>query len=299
MSNSSMPDSQDPVLSGAMSSSLNDAAQHDRQELVQPFQSLTLEQKLSALTKASNGGEQGIALLNQGLEDADLRVRTEAYRQLKMNGYPSPVLERGIPLRVGDRIYAVYKSNVSYGDDLYYIHHNYDEDAIFIEDYSFYHKTIDSTGDQFEYVSDKPADNELTREDIYYHPSLVAYFVDQKIAEEIKDISCLEKFENLGCDIFQICPGAIDTRKSYQESIDFLEWSEGRNIKIEPEVWYDYEADEVNYEYEMKLIQILYEQKKFELLRELWTQLGYYPLAFVHDHLIDRPCYLKLCYDNP
>jgi hypothetical protein len=293
MSNSSMPDSQNPVLDGAMAHSLDNATQYDRQELVQSFQALTLEQKLSALTEASSSGEQGLALLNQGLEDADLRVRTEAYRQLKNNGYQSPVLERGIPLRVGDLIYAVYTSPVTYGDDLYYIHSEIDEE--YLEERTFYHALKDSAGERFEYIADRQIDNKCTAEDLCYSPNLLAYFVDKGLAEEEKEIAYLEGFKDLSCKISDISPDAFDYDEPRLANIDLHAWAEAKSIILDPTIifWF-VKDDETIDEFEYKLIETLHRQKKFNLLRELWPQIGYDPLAFVHEYEIDRLCYLKL-----
>jgi hypothetical protein len=288
MSNSSMPDSQDLGLSGGIPSSLNDAVQHDRQDLVQPFQALTLEQKLSALTEASSGGEQWLALLNQGLEDADLRVRTEAYRQLKINGYPSPVLERGIPLRVGDRIYAVYKSSIEYGDDWYDIISKLNQNSDHLQ-YFFYFKARSSTGKRFEFITDK-----LNGEGLHASGNLIAYFVDSEIAEKNKELAYLEKFGELECDINQIYPKFLEYGDSFLKNFDLPAWAEARGITVNPEIGDDYEEHEIVYAYKVGLFEKLYQDIKFELLRELWPQFGYDPLAFIHEYVIDRPCYLKL-----
>lgn len=45
---------------------------------------------------------------------------------------------------------------------------------------------------------------------------------------------------------------------------------------------------------DLRVIISLYRQKRYDLLREIWEPLGYEPLAFVHQHVIDRPCYLRI-----
>lgn len=151
------------------------------------------------------------------------------------------------------------------------------------EEYPFYHPINTTDGKEFEYVSDAPKDNQL---DEYYDPKLIAYFVDQTQAEEAAKVAYCNKFRNLRCEIDQI---SKDTRN---RSIDLNAWVKANNIQLDeelPEGWGD-----PNWQIERRVVMSLHRQKRFELLYSMWEQIGYRPLAFVNEYVIDRNCYLRL-----
>jgi hypothetical protein len=298
MSNSNTPDAQDLVLGGTVTPPVTGAVLGGILGLNQRFENADLVQKLAALVEASQHGEAGIELLNRGLQDQDLRVRMEAYLQLKASAPDTPELDRGIPLKVGDRIYAVYESDVSYGDDFYYVHASlYDEgdeedEQWYYEENPFYHSTTDSNGHSFDYVSDMTEDHDSSPWD--EKPKLIAYYTDASTAGAKVQVVYQEKFGKLGCEIYEIAE-AYEPEGRSTPAFNLRAWVVENQVVVDSPVpfgWTD--SDEIEEIYSTKVLISLLNQKQFGLLREIWQQLGYRPLGFVHERVIDRPCYLRL-----
>lgn len=132
-----MPNAQDLVLGGEMPPPVSGAVLGGVAGLNQRFEQGNLIQKLATLAQAAQY-EDCLSLLYRGLEHDNLTVRAEAYIQLKVAptlSSPPPILQRGIPLRVGDRIYGVFHSCIEYGDDFYYIRDNLSE--WYLKNFSF------------------------------------------------------------------------------------------------------------------------------------------------------------------
>lgn len=81
------------------------------------------EQRIAALADALNYGEAGIDLLIEAMNDAVIAVRAIAYRLLQgvQSRKSQQAIAKGLLLNPGDRIYSVYKSEIGYGDDSYYL----------------------------------------------------------------------------------------------------------------------------------------------------------------------------------
>lgn len=307
MSESSLPKAQDLVLGGEMPPPVSGAVLGGLVGLQQRFQQFELAQKLAALEAAATYGAEAIPLLQQGLEAADLTVRSTAYSQLKKLGVLSPDLDRGIPLKVGDRIYAVYESSVSYGDDWYYIHAEIEDDEELLEEYPFYHPSQDSNGHTFEYVSDAPQDNQRDPYDEGYEPILIAYCLDSATAEAKAQIVYEEKFGKLDCEIYELDMYVESNEDELEEDdqnadnspqsktptrFNLKAWVEANQVIVDAKLPYNWEEDD--WSYRIQVLMSLQNRKQFSLLRELWRQEGYRPLAFVHEYEIDRPCYFRL-----
>ncbi|MBW4473105.1 MAG: hypothetical protein KME45_22410 [Stenomitos rutilans HA7619-LM2] len=311
MTQPSTPNAQDLVLGGQFPPPFSGAVLGGLAGLEHRFNQADITQKLAALAEAATYGESALPLIQRGLQDDNLQVRMAAYLPLKSLKPNDLELKRGLPLRVGDRIYAVYESSVSFGDDLYYIRAQIDEeeDEDYLEEYPLYHSSQDSDGHAFEYISDAPEDNQRDPCDEGYDPSLIAYYVDPSAAAVKAQIVYEEKFGNLGCEIYELdsyIEADEDDLEEDDEDFDaggisqsntpagfnLKAWVAANQVVVDakiPKNW----GDE-DWAYEFQVLMSLQNQKQFSLLRELWQQKRYRPLAFVHEYVIDRPYYLRL-----
>lgn len=284
MSQSSVPNEQDLVLGGQLPPPLGGAVLGGLAGLEQRFSQTDVKQKLAALAEVAQYGMSALPLVEQELADDDLNVRCAAYVQLKAIQPNHSIVERGIPLKVGDRIYGVYESSVSYGDDFYYIGGRLSD--WYEEDHSIYQASQDSHGLDFEYISDHPADNPINPYDDYDDPNLILYTVERATAEIKAQVVYQEKFGKLYCEIYEIDRYDSDNPREF----DLKAWVDAHQIVVDnTETWGDHD-----WEYENQVLTSLQRQKQFDLLQELWQQKGYPPLGFVHEYVIDRSCYLPL-----
>jgi hypothetical protein len=277
------PQDCDLVLGGQQPNPINGAVLGGLTGLNQRFEKDDLQQKLAALVEAARH-KDGLSILHRGLEHENLLVRAEAYLQLKAlettSGQPSPIIERGIPLRVGDRLYGVYRSAITYGDDWYYIYADLDDLEFYYEDYPFYQSRKDAAGNKFEYIYDSSQDS-------YEYPSLVGYFLDETTARAKAEAVYLEAFARLNCSIYEI---SVDIEA---EQLDLKAWVEENQIVVE-KVPIDWQEEDLDWRYQIDVLTSLFNRKRYDLLREIWEPLGYDRLAFVYEHAIDRPCYLRI-----
>ncbi|UBF26331.1 hypothetical protein K9N68_33345 [Kovacikia minuta CCNUW1] len=292
MNSEQQPHRQDLVLGGEQPPPTAGAVLGGIAGLNQRFEQGDVTQKLATLVQAAKHND-GLNLLYRALEHEDLLIRAEAYVQLKAiasasfvpaSFVSSPTLNRGIPLRVSDRIYAVYRSSVYYGDYLYYI--NAEIDEWYHKDYPFYH-TRNTAGDKFIYVSE-------TTQTRYEAPSLIAYLFDRKAADARAKTVYLEGFGQFNCNICEICPDDESEESDLNdepEEFDLNAWVATNEIFVE-DVLKDWEDSD--WTYQARVLISLHNQKRFDLLCEIWQPLRYHPLAFVHEYVIDRPCYLRL-----
>ncbi|MGG6268177.1 hypothetical protein ACQ4M3_33240 [Leptolyngbya sp. AN03gr2] len=83
----------------------------------------TPEQKIDLLTDTLNYDANGINLLINLLDDAELKVRVTACELLSLidSEKASSAIAQGVRLNPGDRIYHVYESAIGYNDDSYYL----------------------------------------------------------------------------------------------------------------------------------------------------------------------------------
>jgi hypothetical protein len=284
------PQDSDLILGGEQPSPTNAAVLGGLAGLKQRFEQDDLQQKLAALVEAAQRhDEDGLSLLHRGLEDENLHVRAEAYIQLKVMKPTSDklfaIVDRGIPLKAGDRLYGVYRSAITYGDsyysiygDLDYLLEDDDIDDWDDEDYAFYQSGQDSAGNKFEYVYDDLIDN-------YEHPCLIGYLFDEMKARIKSEAIYLETFARLSCNIYELYAD------SEAKQLDLKTWVQTNQIVVENvlESW-----GGLDWAYQARVVVSLQNQKRYDLLREIWEPLGYDRLAFVYEHVIDRPCYLRI-----
>jgi hypothetical protein len=298
MSQPSTPNAQDLVLGGQLPPPNSGAVLGGLAGLEHRFNQTNVAQKLAALAEAVTYGESALPLLQQGLQDDNLQVRMAAYLPLNSLKPNDLELKRGLPLRVGDRIYAVYESSVSYGDDWYYIHAEIDDDDEDYDDeddverFSLYHPSQDSNGQTFEYISNASGDNQRDPYDEGYEPVWIAYYVDAATAEAKAQIVYEEKFGKLGCEIYELDTYIEPEENEPSETFELKAWVEANQVVVDAEIPEDWGDDDLNYE--TKVLMSLQNRKQFSLLRELWQQKDYKPLAFVHEYVIDRSCYLRI-----
>jgi hypothetical protein len=270
--------------------------------LQQQFETKDIAVQMAALVNAVDFGDDAIALLLQGLDSEVLQIRGIAYNLLKQVGSPAAIAAagEGVPLKVGDRIYAAYRSSLSYGDDWYSIRASIDEEWHH-EESPLYRPATDTQGISFFYITD---DREENKRDIYdegYYPELLALYLMKADAERKAEEKYKQEFLNMSVGFNEIERYWDDFENDDVEDLDeeAYEHADARNFDVA--AWCDqhgvafvFEEHEEVWEAKNRLLDFLYKEEKVDLLYNIWPQVGFEPLAFVHEYVIDRPCYLRM-----
>ncbi|MDY6896900.1 MAG: hypothetical protein SWZ49_02340, partial [Cyanobacteriota bacterium] len=79
------------------------------------------QQRVDSLADAVKYGDAGVDLLIKALDDKEIKVRAKAFEFLKDNDSEKvqQIVEKGIPLKKGDKLYCVYASDIDYNDEFY------------------------------------------------------------------------------------------------------------------------------------------------------------------------------------
>ncbi|MBW4600835.1 MAG: GUN4 N-terminal ARM-like repeat domain-containing protein [Calothrix sp. FI2-JRJ7] len=149
--------------------------------------------RLDVVINALIYGDEGLDILVKALKDASLQVRIKAYQILKQSNQAESETAKGLRLNVGDKIYCVYRSSLSYGDDWYYLVdsiNDYDDEDYYDEDekYEPYEPLSNDEDGYLHYITDIK-DNINTQNpyywaDDYNKPSLNSFHIDLNRAEE-------------------------------------------------------------------------------------------------------------------
>jgi hypothetical protein len=292
--------SQDAVLGGDRPAPIDSLVLGGLSGLQQQFDTKDIAVQIAALVNAVDFGDEAIALLIQGLNSEMLQLRGIAYNLLKQIGSPAAIAAagEGVPLKVGDRIYAAYRSSISYGDDWYSINASIDEEWQH-EEYPLYRPATDTQGTSFFYITD---DREENKHDVYdegYYPELLALYLMQVDAESKVEKKYKQAFLDMSVNFNEIErdwddfdqdneDDDQDENSHYARNFDIAAWCDRHGVA------FAFDEREDVWEVQDQLLNFLYEEEEVDLLYDIWPQVGYEPLAFVHEYVIDRPCYLRM-----
>jgi hypothetical protein len=268
--------------------------------LQQQFETKDITAQMAALINAVDFGDGAISLLLQGLDSEVLQIRCVAYNLLKQIGSSAAIeaAGEGIPLRVGDRIYGVYRSTIIDDDYWYSIHASIDED-FYHEGFPLYRSATDNKGASFFYITDDREENQRDIYDEYYYPELLTFYLmevdaERKVEEKYKQI-----FLNMSVRFDEIKRQWDDFENDNVDDLNDDAYANTDSRNFDVAAWCDchgvefaFEKQEAVWEAKNRLLKLLYRDKKVDLLYNIWPQLGFKPLAFVHEYVIDRPCYL-------
>jgi hypothetical protein len=295
-------ESHDAVLGGDRPAPLTGLVLGGLSGLQQQFGTQDIGVQIAALVNAVDFGDEAISLLLQGLNSEVLQIRGIAYDLLKQIGSPAAIAAagEGVPLKVGDRVYAVYRSSLSYGDDWYSINGSINE--WYLEYHPIYRLSKDSAGQDFVYITDEQIKREYNfNEDDYdydefeYCPQILQFFLVQSAAKAFAEKEHKQEFFNMSAEFIMI-ERDVDYEEDEEDGsrryivgrINLEDWCRHNRIEFSrrenEDLWYA----------ESRLLKQLKDQKQADLLYDLWSQIGYEPLVFVHEYTIDRPCYLRL-----
>ena len=121
--NNQNPREYDAVLGGNSPPPVDGVVLGGIEGLQRRLETGNIQQRVDSLADAVKYGDAGVDLLINALEDSEIQVRAKAFEILKDNNSEKvqEIVEKGIPLRKGDKLYCVYASDIDYNDEFYNI----------------------------------------------------------------------------------------------------------------------------------------------------------------------------------
>ncbi len=280
--NSQSPREYDAVLGGNSPPPISGAVLGGIEGLKRRLETGNTQQRVDCLADAIKYGDAGIDLLIEALDDEEIEVRAKAFQLLQDvdSEKVRQIVNKGIPLKKGDKLYSVYESIIDYNDYCY---------------------------DLIDYIDD---------EDDYY--DFEGQLLSQHILKENAEAVALDyhRWRTLKENILEIGWNECD---GLRESFNIINWCKNHNIpirlpdesnsqfeqrliaklnniKVSQHIYQDVDINKYNWDIrnqlEVKTINYLKENHKFELLGQLWFDaVG--KLAFVHEESIEKETYLK------
>lgn len=247
--------------------------------------------RLDAVVNAPIYGNEGLDVLVKALKDASLQVRIKTYQILKESNQALEETAKGLRLNVGDKIYCVYSSSLSYGDDWYYlidyIHDYYDEDYNnkCYGEYELYEPLLNGEDGYLHYITD--IKDKINIKNPYYwigycdQPSLNSFHVDINKAHEAA--KCLHRQQLIELDKKL---GKIECHLSHDKE-QLNQWCQDNNLSLNSK------KNEYFCEFQARIFRALQKKSDIELLNKFWEYTVSGRLAFVVELIIDRKCYLQ------
>ncbi|MGB3757259.1 MAG: hypothetical protein WBA07_12940 [Rivularia sp. (in: cyanobacteria)] len=280
--NSQSPREYDAVLGGNSPPPIYGAVLSGIEGLKGRLETGNKQQRVESLADAIKYGDAGIDLLIEALNDGEIEIRAKAFQLLQNveSGKVKQIVNKGIPLKKGDKLYSVYESIIDYNDYCY--------DLI---DY------IDDEDDYYDFEGQL-----LSQHILKENAEAVAlkYHCWRTLKEDILEIGWNE------CDGLREKFNIISWCKNHNIPIRLPDESNSQfeqrliaklnNIKVSQHIYQDVDINKYNWDIrnqlEVKTINYLKENHKFELLGQLWFDaVG--KLAFVHEESIEKETYLK------
>ena len=119
--NSQNPREYDAVLGGNSPPPIDGVVLGGIEGLKRRLETGNTQQRVESLADALKYGGAGIDLLIDSLNDRKIKVRAKAFQLLQNVELEKvkQVIDKGIPLKKGDKLYSVYASDIDYNDEFY------------------------------------------------------------------------------------------------------------------------------------------------------------------------------------
>ncbi|RUS95873.1 hypothetical protein DSM106972_088860 [Dulcicalothrix desertica PCC 7102] len=288
--NSEEPRKFDAVKGGQVPPPVSGAVLGGIEGLRQRFATGNEQVRLDAVTNASIYGDEALDILVKALKDASLQVRVKAYQILKELNQAESETAKGIRLNIGDKIYCVYLSSLSYGDDGYYVRDAIDDIDDEDEDYDEYEERseknllykpqLDDGEGYAHYIAAlKYNEKSITEED--YRPVVISPHIFREEAEEAAEILHRKRLLQVYYEYGMIY------EQNYYDKDQLNQWCKENNLSIACK------RNEESEKFQVRIYRTLQDKLNIELLKKFWEYTVSGHLAFVHECIIDRKCYLR------
>ena len=298
MNNSQSPREYDAVLGGNSPPPIDGVVLGGIEGLNRRLETGNTQQRVDSLADALKYGDAGIDLLIDALNDSEIKIRVKAFQLLQNVELEKvkQIIDKGIPLKKGDKLYSVYESIIDYNDWCYdlidYI--DYEDDYYDFEGQLLSRHILKENA---ETVALDYHQWQAHQEDFYKTYDIGWDESDSirhsfSIIKWCKQNNILLRLLNENISEFDKRLNSIGIENNYQDAVIVEDDKYKYQYFVE-----EMEADENNRNIRCKLeyrtINYLKENHKYELLGQLWFDaVG--KLAFVHEEEIEKETYFQV-----
>ncbi|GJD23960.1 hypothetical protein RIVM261_089160 [Rivularia sp. IAM M-261] len=284
LKNSEEPREFDAVKGGQLPPPLNGAVLGGIEGLRQYLASLDEQVRLDAVANASEYDDEGIDILVKALKDTSLQVRVNAYKVLKELNKAESEIAKGIRLNVGDNIYCVYRSSLSYGDDFYYLEDSTHQDYITYQDEEecFYKPQLDD-GDGYAHYITALKEKKKSYWDYGGLPEWTSLHIFKGRAKEAAKNLHIQRLLEIDDEY-----GMIYNQPFYNKD-QLSQWCNNNGLCI-----VNLDEDEYDNEFQIRIFKFLQQSGDINLLEKFWKFTVKGRLAFVYKRKINRKCYFRV-----
>jgi len=239
----------------------------------------SIQQRVESLPDAIKYSDAGIDLLIEALNDTEIEVRLKAFEILKNQNLEKlqQIVDKGIPLKKGDKLYCVYASDIDYDDS--------------------YYRMIDS----LEKVEDSYYDTKpiLIARYVYRNKAeIVAEDLHQTILRDLK-LSEFIRRHNLEVDkskinsLRYVVDYAVNVLCEFvtNELISILEIND---FCIENDILVKSNSnEEESWEFQIRILNYLHNNQMYEQLSNFLELLQIGKFAFIEEEIVNQDGYLK------
>lgn len=119
--NNQNPSEYDAVLGGNNPPPVDGVVLGGIEGLKRRLETGNTQQRVNSLSDVVKYGDAGVDLLIDALEDSEIHVRAKSFEILNNQNSEKAqqIINKGIPLKKGDKLYCVYASDIDYNDEFY------------------------------------------------------------------------------------------------------------------------------------------------------------------------------------
>ncbi|MEL7241170.1 MAG: hypothetical protein AAGM40_02320, partial [Cyanobacteria bacterium J06573_2] len=283
INNNQNPREYDAVLGGNNPPPIDGVVLGGIEGLKRRLETGNTQQRVDSLADAVRYGDAGVGLLINALEDSEIQVRAKAFEILKNQDSEKvqEIVDKGIPLKKGDKLYCVYASDIDYNDEFYNILDSFEkaENSYHTRECHLIYPIA-----RYAYKNQAKAVAEDFHQTILRGAKISDFFRQYNLNLTQRDIIHIEA-------MFYYSGKCIYEFDDYQELANI---SNLNNFCIENNIPLELKAaQDDEWHLKKRLLNYLYSNKMYEQLSNFLEFMQIGKFAFVEEEIINKPGYLK------
>ncbi len=281
--NSQSPREYDAVLGGNSPPPIYGAVLGGIEGLNRRLETGNTQQRVDSLADAIKYGDAGIDLLIESLGDGEIELRAKAFQLLQDvdSEKVKQIVNKGIPLKKGDKLYSVYASYIDYDDECYILVDSTKKVLTCYEEIGF--QAIHSIA-RYVHKSEAVVVAEDLHKTILIGTKLSEFCRKYNLKLDEREIDQLKWLfdEAEGCiNEFRFDPGLATTSNLNDFCIT-------NNVPLESRI-----VKEDEWDFKNRILTHLKITKNYDTLSLFFDFLQIGKFAFVEEEIVDKEAYLK------